>query len=185
MLAAAFTMILVLFFPLWKITLIAPQYPKGIHMYIWINKIGGSEPSTLQNINILNHYIGMKPIKPESIPELQYMQYIIIGLAGLGFVMALFDKWKLNLAWLIIVAVVGILSIYDFYLWEWDYGHNLNINAPIKIEGMVYQPPLIGKKIILNFTAISFPRTGAAFMIISFFSGSLALFLGIKKKKNA
>jgi copper chaperone NosL len=184
MLAAAVTMILVLVFPLWKITLIAPQYPKGIHMYIWINKISGSEPSTLQNINILNHYIGMKPIKPESIPELQYMQYIIMGIASLAFLLALFNKWKLNLAWLIIVAVVGILSIYDFYLWEWDYGHNLNINAPIKIEGMAYQPPLIGKKIILNFTAISFPMTGALFMILSFISGSLAIYFGIKKKED-
>jgi len=184
MLAAAVTMILVLVFPLWKITLIAPQYPKGIHMYIWINKISGSEPSTLQNINILNHYIGMKPIKPESIPELQYMQFIIMGIASLAFLLALINKWKLNLAWLIIVAVVGILSIYDFYLWEWDYGHNLNINAPIKIEGMAYQPPLIGKKIILNFTAISFPMTGALFMILSFISGSLAIYFGIKKKED-
>jgi hypothetical protein len=98
--------------------------------------------------------------------------------------LALINKWKLNLAWLIIVAVVGILSIYDFYLWEWDYGHNLNINAPIKIEGMAYQPPLIGKKIILNFTAISFPMTGALFMILSFISGSLAIYFGIKKKED-
>ena len=38
-------------------------------MYIWVNKIGGESKSTLQNINILNHYVGMKKIDPESIPE--------------------------------------------------------------------------------------------------------------------
>jgi len=171
-------------FPVWKITLIAPQYPKGIHMYIWINKITGSEPSTLQNINIINHYIGMKPIKPDSIPELRYMQFIIMILAGVGFLMALIDKWQLNLAWLIIIAAVGILAIYDFYMWEYDYGHNLNINAPIKIEGMNYQPPLIGTKQILNFTAISFPRMGALLMVISIISGTLAVYFGIKNKRN-
>ena len=54
--------------PMWRITLEAPQYPKGISMYIWVNKITGDTPSTLQNINILNHYVGMKYIEPESIP---------------------------------------------------------------------------------------------------------------------
>ena len=185
MFVAAITMLLVIMFPIWKITLIAPQYPKGLHMYIWVNKIGGSEPNVLQNINILNHYIGMKPIKPESIPELQYMQYIIIGISGLAFAMALFNKWKLNLAWLILVAIMGALAIYDFYLWEWDYGHNLNLNAPIRIEGMFYQPPLIGKKVILNFIAISCPMLGALFLFISFISAFLAIYFGIKKKSDA
>ncbi|MCK5209017.1 MAG: hypothetical protein KAQ79_13380, partial [Cyclobacteriaceae bacterium] len=63
--------------PIWRITLEAPQYPKGITMYIWINKLGGDEPGTLQNINILNHYVGMKMIEPESIPELKYFPKVI------------------------------------------------------------------------------------------------------------
>lgn len=182
MLAAVITMLSMFAFPVWKITLIAPQYPKGIHMFIWINKIAGSEPGTLQNINIINHYIGMKPIKPDSIPELKYMKFIVLIIAGLGLVMAVFDRWQLNLVWLIIIGVVGILAIYDFYLWEYDYGHNLSIDAPIKIEGMNYQPPLIGKKQILNFTAISFPMMGAFLMVISVISGTLAVYFGIKKK---
>ena len=37
--------------PLWRIKLIAPQYPTGVNMDIWINKIGGDNPGTLQNIN--------------------------------------------------------------------------------------------------------------------------------------
>ncbi len=79
MLAAAVSLALMFAFPLWKITLIAPQYPKGLGMFIWINKITGSEPNTLQNINIMNHYIGMKAIDPDSIPELQFMQYIVMA----------------------------------------------------------------------------------------------------------
>ena len=73
---ASMLMLLLFAFPIWNITLEAPQYPEGIKMYIWINKITGNDEFTLQNVNILNHYIGMKPITPESIPELTYFPYM-------------------------------------------------------------------------------------------------------------
>ena len=183
MLAAAVALMLMFAFPLWKITLEAPQYPKGISMFIWVTKITGSEPGTLQNINILNHYIGMKAIEPDSIPELQFMQYIIMALAGMAVLLALLNKWRVNLVWLILLVGAGALAIYDFYIWEYDYGHNLDPNAAIKIEGMSYQPPLIGKKVILNFTAHSWPRLGSLFMSLSMVSGGFAVFLGRKEKK--
>ena len=182
MLAAAVSLCLMFVFPLWKITLLAPQYPDGLGMFIWVTKITGTESGTLQNINIMNHYIGMKPIEPDSIPELQFMQYIILGLSGIALLLAIFNRWKLNLVWLIILVAAGSLAIYDFYLWEYDYGHNLDPDAAIKIEGMAYQPPLIGKKLILNFTAISYPRLGSFFMALSMVTGGLAVFLGIKNR---
>ena len=181
-LAAAVSLCLMFVFPLWKITLIAPQYPDGLGMFIWVTKITGTDPGTLQNINIMNHYIGMKPIEPDSIPELQFMKYIIFGLSGLALILSFINRWKLNLVWLIILVAAGSLAIYDFYLWEYDYGHNLNPDAAIKIEGMAYQPPLIGKKLILNFTAISYPRLGSFFMALSMATGGLAVYFGIKKR---
>ena len=71
-LLSAVILAVVYFFPLWWISLEAPQYPDGIKMYIWVNKITGQDENTIQNINILNHYIGMKYIEPDSIPELKY-----------------------------------------------------------------------------------------------------------------
>jgi len=185
MLAAGAGLLLMFVFPLWKITLVAPQYPHGIGMFIWINKITGSEPSTLQNINILNHYIGMKAIEPDSIPELRYMQYIVLALSGFAFILAFIRKWQVHLVWTVFLVVAGTLAIYDFYLWEYDYGHNLDPHAAIQIEGMAYQPPLIGKKLILNFVAISWPRLGSLFMALSMISGGLAVYLGIKKNKQS
>ena len=155
MLAAAVVLPLMFVFPIWKITLEAPQYPKGLGMYIWVNKITGSEPNTLQNINIMNHYIGMKPIEPESIPELRFMPYILLALTGFALLLVFLNKWQLNLVWVILLSAAAALALYDFYLWEYDYGHNLDSSAAIKIEGMAYQPPLIGKKMIMNFLAIS------------------------------
>jgi copper chaperone NosL len=183
MLAAAVSLPLMFAFPIWKITLEAPQYPKGLGMYIWINKITGSEENTLKNINIMNHYIGMKPIEPESIPELRFMQYIILALSGLALLLVFLNKWQMNLVWTILLTAAAVLALYDFYLWEYDYGHNLDSSAAIKIEGMAYQPPLIGKKLILNFTAISFPRLGALFLALSILFGGLATYFGIKNRR--
>ena len=172
------------FFPMWRITLIAPQYPHGVSMYIWINKIGGDTPGTLQNINILNHYVGMKYIEPDAIPELQYFPYIILVLAGLGLLAALINKRQLYLGWAVVMIILAILGIYDFYLWEYDYGHNLSETAPIKIPGASFQPPLFGTKLILNFTAKSFPHIGGYLAGLSILLALAAWWLKSKYDKE-
>ncbi|MCB0483179.1 MAG: nitrous oxide reductase accessory protein NosL [Flavobacteriales bacterium] len=157
---AAISLSLTFFFPLWTIILEAPQYPEGIEMYIWINKITGSSEYTLQNVNILNHYIGMKPIHPDSIPELKYFPWIAGGMIALAIIFAAIGNIWLARIWGSIMFVLAFLGLYDFYLWEYDYGHNLDPNAPISIPGMTYQPPFIGTKYLLNFVATSLPNVG-------------------------
>lgn len=183
MFIASMLMLLLFAFPIWNITLEAPQYPEGIKMYIWINKITGSDEFTLQNVNILNHYIGMKAITPESIPELTYFPYIIIGLTILGVVFAIIGKKILYLVWSLLLMVLGALGIYDFYLWEYDYGHNLNPTAQIKIPGMSYQPPLLGEKQLLNFLAKSYPDVGTYAMILASIIAFVA-FMIVYRRKN-
>lgn len=170
--------------PLWRITLEAPQYPDGITMYIWVNKITGDTDYTLQNINILNHYVGMKYIEPDSIPELTYFPYIIIGMTIIGLLFSFIGNRKLVLTWVLTMVVLGVLGIYDFYLWEYDYGHNLNPNAPIKVPGMAYQPPVFGSKMLLNFNAISYPYWGGLFLGISMVLATISFFISGKKKEN-
>ena len=162
MLIAALLPLLLFIFPLWRITLTAPQYPDGISLFIWINQITGDTPSTLQNINILNHYVGMKYIVPDAIPELKYFPFITVGVVFFGLVAFFTKNAKVFLSWAIIFTILGALGIYDFYLWEYDYGHNLNPKAAISIPGMSYQPPIIGSKKLLNFTANSWPAPSCA-----------------------
>lgn len=172
------------FSPIWRITLEAPQYPGGVTMYIWINKISGSERGTLQNINILNHYVGMKMIEPESIPELKYFPKVIIGMALLGIVFGFVNNKKLFLTWGVIIIFLGILGIYDFYLWEYDYGHNLAPDAAIKVPGQAYQPPVFGSKMLLNFNAISYPYYGSIFIGLALVLSFVAFFLKRKQDIN-
>lgn len=183
MVLGALSLLVIFLFPIWRITLIAPQYPEGISMYIWLNKITGDTPSTLQNINILNHYVGMKYIEPDSIPELTYFPYIIIGFTVLGLLFAAIGKRSLYLSWCVLLIVTSLLGLYDFYLWEYDYGHNLSDTAPIKVPGMVYQPPLFGEKYLLNFLAQSYPHWGTLFYGLGTVFSGLAFFIYKPKKR--
>jgi len=85
------------FFPIWYIDLEAPQYPEGIGLEIWLNKITGQKPHDLNNINGLNHYIGMKEIVPDAIPELKIMPFIIIFLILFGLAAWNFGQTKFGL----------------------------------------------------------------------------------------
>jgi copper chaperone NosL len=181
MILAGLLLIFLFLFPIWRITLIAPQYPQGVTMYIWINKITGDSPGILQNINILNHYVGMKFIVPDSIPELRYFPFIIAAMAVMAIIFAIINKRWLFLSWVVLFIVLGILGVYDFYRWEYDYGHNLSPTAPIKVPGMAYQPPLFGVKMLLNFRASSFPHWGSLFYALSVLAGIFAFWFNKKK----
>ena len=184
MVIAALGLLTLFLFPMWSITLIAPQYPEGVTMYIWINKLGGDNPSVLQNINILNHYVGMKYIEPDAIPELKYFPKIVLIMVVLGLIVAAVNKRWLFFGWGLLMAGLAIAGIYDFYLWEYDYGHSLSANAPIKIPGASFQPPLIGTKQIISFTAKSFPDTSGYLAGFSILLSFLAFWLKSKFGKN-
>lgn len=125
-------------------------------MKIWINTLTGD----VKTISALNHYIGMKHIEVSMFPEFGYMIYIVGFIIGIGLLAGLFNKRILLWAYLLLLIGAGIGALIDFYMWGYDYGHNLNPDAPIQIPGMSYQPPLIGTKVLLNFTAFSGPDIG-------------------------
>jgi len=180
----AIILILTFFFPLWSIDLNAPQYPEGLGIRIWLNEITGLKPNDLQSINGLNHYIGMKVIDPDAIPELKIMPYIIVFMILFGLLNAYLKSKKLIYVWIIIFLVAGVIGMYDFYMWEYDYGHQLSPDAPIKVPGMSYQPPLIGSKQLLNINAVSLPSIGTIVILISILLNVMALYLEKRKLKN-
>ncbi|MEP1095596.1 MAG: hypothetical protein ABJG78_10835 [Cyclobacteriaceae bacterium] len=175
------------FLPMWNITLEAPQYPEPIGMDIYINKFADAHPNDIKNINIMNHYVGMKDI-PEVIPEFEIFPYFAGGMMILGVILGLVGKRKLYLGWFTLMVILGSIAMYDFYLWEYEYGHDLKETAAIKFtdkdgEPMAYQPPLIGNKMILNFKALSWPRSGAYLMFLGM-AMSVFAFYRDKKESN-
>ncbi len=174
LIVAALLLIPVYFTPIWSITLTAPQYSDGLGMYIWVNDITGHERHDIRNINILNHYVGMQEIDPDTVPTLDIMPWVIAGLMGLAVIAALLGYRWLAWTWIILFLVAGTAGMVDFYMWGYDYGHNLNPRAAIKVPDMTYQPPLIGKKTLLNITATSWPYWGTLWIGLSLFAGTAA-----------
>ncbi|HVW99102.1 MAG TPA: hypothetical protein VHA52_01465, partial [Candidatus Babeliaceae bacterium] len=68
--------------------------------------------------------------------------------------------------WIGALLMTAVVGISDFWRWEYSYGHHLDPHAAIKIPGMSYQPPLLGYKQLLNFTAGSFPAIGGYMIIL-------------------
>lgn len=173
---AALALMTSIFVPIWRIELDAPQYPEGMMLQIYSNKITGS----LQTINGLNHYIGMKQIRPDDFVEFKVLPYIFAFFGLLTLLVAYLGRKKLLYTLLGLFVLFGVLAMYDFWLWEYDYGHNLSPNAAIIVPGMVYQPPLIGFKQLLNFGAYSVPDIGGWLMV---FSGLIMIFVVLLENK--
>ena len=174
-------------FPLWNIKLEAPQYPTPLGMDIYINKFVDEHPHDIKNINLMNHYVGMQYI-PETIPEFKIFPLVIGIMVALGVAVGFTGKPNLYLIWFILMSAFAIAGIYDFYLWEYDYGHNLDPKAIMKFTNpdgsiMGFQPPLFGSKDILNFTAHSYPQTGSLFLALGICLTFIAYFIGRKEQK--
>jgi copper chaperone NosL len=172
---AALLLGLALKLPIWRIDIWAPQYPEGLSLQIFADRIGGN----VSQINILNHYIGMKHIIPDQIPELTMIPWALGFVVLFGILVILSNRLIFAKVWLALLGVLSIVGLIDFYQWGYDYGHNLSPNAPIKIPGFSYQPPLFGYKKILNIEAYSLPDWGAMALLF----GILLIFLGIYGKK--
>lgn len=171
--------------PVWRISLIAPQYPEGLGMQIRMNTIEGAKENDLQNINHLNHYIGMRAIEPADMPELQYMRWIVLAIAAAGLGVAAIGRRGALFGWAALFGAAGIAGIVDFWWRTYTYGHTLDLtHAAIQIPGLAYQPPLLGSKQIANFTASAWPASGGIAIGIAAALVATSIVLAVRERKN-
>lgn len=181
---AALMLVAAQFLPIWKIELHAPQYPEGIGMLIRMDTLTGMKPADIDNLNGLNHYIGMQAIHAESFPALKVMPAIAAALAGFALVVALAGRRAVLVAWLGTMMIAGAAGFAEFFRWSYRYGHDLAPDAIIKVPGMTYQPPILGSKQLLNFTATSWPAPGGWLAVGAFLLGVIAL-LPLARSRSA
>lgn len=179
-LISGLALVVVLFVPLWQIELAAPQYPEGLILKMYPNKLAGN----VDIINGLNHYIGMKTLHTEDFIEFTLLPYIIGFFAAFAILVAIINRRKWLVAFFTSFVLFGILAMVDFYRWNYNYGHDLDPNAAIQIPGMSYQPPLIGYKQLLNFGAYSLPDIGGWIFIIVGVLLLVVLILEYKRKET-
>lgn len=178
-------------FPMWNIRLGAPQYPEPLGIDIYVNGLQGESEFDLQNIDGLNHYIGMKTLpKQEDMWEFSVFPKVVLAMSLIGIlfgILGLMGKvsYNLFLLWFIVMTILAGLGIYDFNLWLVDYGSDLDPNAIMKLVNpdgtpMVYNPPLIGHKKLLNFDAYSYPRLGGILLGLGMVFTLVGYYLGKK-----
>lgn len=181
LLLAGLSLVAVLYLPIWRIELDAPQYPEGLTLLIYANKLAGN----VEIINGLNHYIGMRTLHAEDFVEFKVLPGIILFFVAFFILSAIIARRKLMNALFVLFVVFGVFAMVDFWRWEYDYGHNLDPNAAIIVPGMAYQPPLIGFKQLLNFGAFSIPDTGGWIFIAAGLVLLICVILEAKKNKKS
>src|SRR4030066_2058893 len=186
-LVSALLIISAIFLPVWTITLVAPQYPKGIKMSIYANKLTEYNPETGMTSNVprlingLNHYIGMHEIRPDEFKEFRWLPSAIIAFSILALLSALVGRGYFAAVGWVIFILFAVFMIGDFYRWLYEYGHNLSPQAAIKIDP--YMPPVIGWKQLANFKVISLPGTGSILMGFAAILGPIILWLESKQRR--
>lgn len=154
MVAAALCVALSFLGPLWSLRLGAPQYPEGLRLHVYAHRLGGR----IDIINSLNHYIGMKPIAAEDFPEFRYLPPVFA--AGALLMVAAAASGRRWLAGALVCTTPALLVLlYDLYRWLYQYGHQLDPAAPIRIEP--FMPPVLGWNRLANFTTLSYFNWGA------------------------
>jgi len=159
--------------PLWRISMTAPQYPDGLYMEIYTHKIdGGNNGQHIKEINTLNHYIGMHKIDRAELSDLDWIPFglgllIILTLrcAAIGNVRSLVDL-------AVLAGYIGMFAMGRFVYKMYVFGHNLDPDAPIKLEP--FTPAIFGTKKIANFSTQSYPQLGSIFIGV-FFAGLLGV----------
>lgn len=145
--------------PLWKISLVAPQYPQGLWMEVYSYKVdGGNHGQHIDEINELNHYIGMHKIDRAELSDLDWIPFAL----GLLLVLALRCAAIGNIRALVdLVVLTGYVTVFAFgrFIYKlYVFGHTLDPTAAFKVKP--FTPAIIGTKQVANFTTTSLPQAG-------------------------
>ena len=160
--------------PLWRIHLSAPQYPQGLWMEIYSYKVeGGNHGQHINEINELNHYIGMHKIDRAELSDLDWIPFalgllVVLALrcAAIGTIRSLLD----------LVVLTGYVTVFAFgrFIYKlYAYGHNLDPTAAFKVKP--FTPAIFGTKQIANFTTTSMPQTGT--LLVGIFATGIIVLL--------
>ena len=165
LLLAVASLLLALVLPIWRIGLVAPQYEEGLSLQIYTYQlVAGNNGQDLNEINNLNHYIGMKPLAEADFIEMRWVPFalglfVLLALraAAIGTMRSLTDLLALFLYF-------TAFSFGSFFYRLYTYGHQLDPMAPVRIKP--FTPVMIGRQQIANFVQSSWPEIGTLFLAL-------------------
>jgi hypothetical protein len=167
---AAAAVLLVYFLPLWNLTMFAPQYPQGLRLNIYaFELVGGNGGQDLKEINLLNHYIGMRDLAAADFTEFYWIPFVVGALALLTLRAAVFGRMEHLVDVLVLNGYFAAFSLWSFAHKLYLYGHELSPSAAVKVAP--FMPPVFGGRQIANFEVYSYPglasyALGAAMLLL-------------------
>ena len=172
------------FFPLWNLTMFAPQYPDALRLDIFDHAlVGGNGGQDLKEINLLNHYIGMRDLVSKEFGEFKWMPFVIGAFALLFARTVVMGKMTHLVDSLVLYIYFGAFSLWSFGYKMWSYGHSLAPTAAVKVEP--FMPPMFGYKQLANFEVYSYPALGSYALGASAVLLVLALFMAGRSARKA
>jgi nitrous oxidase accessory protein len=153
--------------PVWASRLLAPQYPGGL----WLWAYGGWVEGDLNEINNLNHYVGMRPFDANMVPEMVLWLPMLVGLS-VAVAFAVYQRGLLGRLALIglWLAPLGVLA--DIQRWLYIFGTDLDPRSALRLEPFV--PLAIGPTEVWNFTVWAFPGPGLVLLFVVALLATLA-----------
>jgi len=159
---AALLLLVSIFLPYWQMTLLAPQYPGGLHVTAYVNELTGD----VAEIDGLNHYIGMRPLNEAAKFE-RSISVFAIGALALLTLAAIF----VNTKWVVLLVLPAILMpvvfLADLQFWLRDFGLNLDETAALSSAIDPFVPKVLGSGKIAQFETIAVPGAGLWLAIIA------------------
>jgi len=146
--------------PLWKLTMFAPQYPDGLRLSIYSYKLeGGNRGQDVKEINVLNHYIGMRDLTAADFTEFKWIPFVVGALALLFLRCALIGNLSTVVDVFVLYIYFGLFALWSFGYKLYNYGHTLAPTAAVKVAP--FMPPLFGHRKLANFDVYSYPGLGS------------------------
>jgi hypothetical protein len=176
LLAGILLALFVFCYPLWTMSFQSNQYPDALKLAIHINYLEGQKTQMrddLREINSLNHYIGMRPLLESDFSEFLWLPFMVGFFILATLRAAVFGCLRDLVDIGVLYIYFGMFSAWTFYGRLYEYGHNLNPEAAIKVPP--FTPPFFGQVQIANFWVESFPGGGTValglyglFLIVAF-----------------
>lgn len=171
--------------PLWTMSFESNQYPDPLRLSIYISHLEGQKTERrddLREINSLNHYIGMRPLLESDFSEFLWMPFVM-GFFALIWLRALvFGNVKDLVDITVLYLYFSMFAAWTFYNRLYQYGHNLQPDAAIKVEP--FTPPFFGRVRIANFWIESFPGGGSYAMALGGALIVAGLFIAVRQARK-
>ena len=164
---AAAVLILSIMLPYWRLELLAPQFPDGLVVEAFVNRLQGD----VVELEGLNHYVGLGSFDDAAVFERSIAVAGIIGLAGL-LLAGLYIHSRWVLIFTLPALLFPIIFLVDLQWWLWRFGHNLDPLAPFAAAVGEFTPPIFGPAEIAQFDTLALPGPGLILAVIA--SGLIA-----------